>query len=233
MAGLGKRFLAVGEKTPKFLLDVNGKPMISRVVESLDIEANYIFVVQKSHYEEYSLQSLLSSIVANPKIIITDKSPIGAATTTLEAEHLINNQTPLIIVNSDQVVEWNSSEFVELTKHGHCIALFEGNDPGWSYVKIQGGIIKQVAEKDVISNNATVGIYGWKTGADYVRYANQMVLKDIRTNGEFYVCPVYNEAIEAQDQVFPYFVNSMHSLGTPEQLSDYLKLTGSHKNGTI
>lgn len=233
MAGLGKRFQAVGERMPKFLLDVNGKPMISRVVESLDLDANYIFIVQKSHFEEYDLQTLLSSIAVDAQIIITDADPIGAATTTLEAEHLINNEVPLVIANSDQVVDWNSLEFADLVRRGHAIALFKGNDPGWSYAKIQNGIIRQVAEKNVISDDATVGIYGWKTGADYVKYAKQMVLKNIRTNNEFYVCPVYNEAIESGDQVLPYFVDSMYPLGTPEQLYDYLKLTASHKNGTI
>jgi thiamine pyrophosphate-dependent acetolactate synthase large subunit-like protein len=55
--------------------------------------------------------------------------------------------------------------------------------------------VSEVAEKKVISDNATVGVYFWKHGSDYVKYAEQMIAKNIRVNNEFYVCPVFNEAI--------------------------------------
>jgi hypothetical protein len=103
-----------------------------------------------------------------------------------------------------------------------AIALFNADDPKWSYAKIDNGRISGVAEKVVISNNASVGIYGWKLGSDYVRYAQQMIDRDIRTNNEFYICPVYNEAISDGHLILPFFVNEMHGVGTPEDLEEYL-----------
>ena len=59
----------------------------------------------------------------------------------------------------------------------------------------KNNLVTEVAEKKVISKNATVGVYYWKKGSDYVNFAETMIKKNIRVNNEFYVCPVYNEAI--------------------------------------
>jgi hypothetical protein len=103
------------------------------------------------------------------------------------------------------------------------MALFFANEDKWSYAKIQNNRIIGVAEKVVISNNASTGIYGWSRGSDYVKYAEQMIDKNIRVNNEFYICPVYNEAIQDNKRILPIFVDNMHGLGTPEDLEIYLR----------
>jgi NDP-sugar pyrophosphorylase family protein len=223
MAGAGSRFVDAGYDLPKPLIDVGGKPMIHRVVDSLNLNANYMFIIQKEHYEKYDLANVLNQIADTSHIFVIDGMTDGAARTTLAAVHAINNNTPLVIANSDQVVAWDGFAFSEMVKRNHTVALFNDDNPKWSYAKIEDKIITEVAEKRVISNNATVGIYGWKTGADYVRYAEKMINKDIRTNNEFYIAPVYNEAILNGDTVLPYFVDKMHGIGTPEDLELYLK----------
>jgi dTDP-glucose pyrophosphorylase len=224
MAGSGSRFLDAGYSLPKPIIDVGGAPMIKRVIESLNMpEAHYIFIVQKEHYENYGLLYELSSIVNSLSIVVVDGRTEGAASTTLLAKDLIDNDAPLVIANSDQIVEWNSKAFQELLAQGNAVALFNSNDPKWSYAKIDNGIISEVAEKIVISDQATVGIYGWKAGAEYVKYAERMISKNIMTNGEFYICPVYNEAIKDGESVLPYFVDKMHGIGTPEDLEYYLE----------
>lgn len=225
MAGLGSRFSEKGYQLPKPLIDVAGKPMIERVVSSLDIDGNYIFIVQKSHIEAYGLEKILNKIKPGCKIVAIDGVTDGAARTTLAARHIIDNDAPLIIANSDQIVSWDSSGFVSMSSDDSssgAIALFHADHPKWSYAKIDGDRVSEVAEKVVISNNASVGIYGWKHGADYVRYAQQMIEKDIRTNNEFYICPVYNEAIDDGHRILPFFVTEMHGTGTPEDLERYL-----------
>ena len=222
MAGLGTRFSEAGYKDPKPLIDVNGKPMIQRVVESLDLDGNYIFIVQKEHSLKYNLLNLLPYIVPDCTVLEIDGITDGAARTSLVAKEYINNNDPLIIANSDQIVDWNSSLFTYLLNAGHVIALFESQESKWSYAEINDGKIFRVAEKEVISNNASVGIYGWAKGSDYVKYAEQMISKNIRTNNEFYICPVYNEAIKNNEIVLPFFVEEMHGIGTPEDLYKYL-----------
>lgn len=230
MAGAGSRFVEAGYTFPKPLIEVYGKPMIQVVVENLNIEANFIFIVQESHYEKYNLEYLLRLIAPNCKIIQTDGITEGAACTTLLAEEFINNNNPLFIANSDQFVEWNSSETIYAFENSNFdggIVTFNATHPKWSYVKInEFGFVSEVAEKKIISNKATVGFYYWKKGSDYVKYARQMISKNIRTNGEFYVCPVFNEAIEDNKKFTTKDANAMWGLGTPEDLNYFLENQG-------
>jgi beta-phosphoglucomutase-like phosphatase (HAD superfamily)/dTDP-glucose pyrophosphorylase len=225
MAGNGSRFFNAGYKDPKPLIDVDGKPMIQRVVENIKIPGNYIFIVQAEHYKKYGLESALTKLVPGCKIIQVDGVTDGAARTALLAKQYIDNQIPLIIANSDQLLDWDSSEFMsqllEIGSDGN-MALFLANEDKWSYAKIKNNKIIEVAEKVVISNNASTGVYGWSKGSDYVRYAEQMIEKNIRVNNEFYICPVYNEAIQDNKRILPMFVDKMHGLGTPEDLKEYL-----------
>lgn len=226
MAGAGSRFEKAGYTFPKPLIEVRGDPMIQTVVKSLSIKANYIYIVQKSHYENYQLKYLLNMITPNCKIVCVDGVTQGAACTTLLAKEYINNDSPLLLVNSDQYIEWNSSSFmykVQESKVDGAILTFTSNHPKWSYaVTNNDGFVTSVHEKQVMSSNATVGIYYYKHGSDYVRYAESMIEKNIRVNNEFYVCPVYNEAIGDGKKVITYPVEKMYGLGTPEDLQTFL-----------
>lgn len=226
MAGAGSRFFEAGYSFPKPLIDVNGKPMIQAVVESLGMEAQYIYIVRKEHYEQYGLEYLLNAITPNCKIIQIDEVTEGAAITVLKSKDLINNNNPLVIANSDQIVEWNSRDFMYNLYSKNLdggIAVFESSHPKWSYTKTnESGFVVEVAEKKPISRQATVGIYYWKHGSDFVKYAEQMISKNIRVNNEFYVCPVYNEAILDNKKIVTFDVKKMNGVGTPEDLERYL-----------
>jgi len=229
MAGAGSRFAKVGYTFPKPLIDVKGKPMIQVVAEMLNIEANFIYIVQKSHREQYNLDTLLNLITPNCKIVEVDGMTEGAACTTLLAKELINNDSPLILSNSDQFIEWDSTEFMYKMNekdYDGGIICFPATHPKWSFAKTdENNIISEVAEKNPISDQATAGIYYWKKGSDYVKYAEQMIKKDIRVNNEFYVCPVYNEAIQDNKIVYNHKIpaENMWGLGTPEDLKYYLE----------
>lgn len=225
MAGRGSRF----EKFysyPKPLIDIYGKPMIQVVVESLGIEANYIYIVRKEHYDKFNLKTLLNLITPNCKIIQLDEITEGAAITTLKSEQYIDNDEMLIIANSDQYIEWDPMNFyykmIE-TKADGGILTFESTHPKWSYVELgENKNVVRVAEKDPISTHATVGIYAYRKGSDYVKYAKQMVKNNTRVKGEFYVAPVYNEFIQDGKKIITYDVDKMMGLGDPESLKIFL-----------
>ena len=228
MAGAGSRFEQAGYTFPKPLIEVNGKPMIQVVVENLNIDAKHIFIVQKSHYEKYNLKYLLNLITNNNcEIVQVDGITEGAACTTLLAKELIDNDEPLVMANSDQFLEWDSNEFMYSMVADDVdggIVSFEATHPKWSFAKLgEDGFVTEVAEKKPISNIATVGVYYWRKGSDYVKYAEQMIEKDIRTNNEFYVCPVYNEAIGDEKKVKVFPIDKMWGLGTPEDLGEYVR----------
>lgn len=230
MAGAGSRFEKAGYTFPKPLIDVKGKPMIQVVVDNLNIEAHFIFLVQKAHYEKYNLQTLLNLIAPGCDIVQVDGLTEGAACTTLLAKELINTDKPLVIANSDQFVEWNSSEFMYSMigdKVDAGIVTFRSTHPKWSFAKTNAdGLVTEVAEKNPISDIATVGIYYWAKGSDYVRFAEQMIAKNVRVNNEFYVCPVFNQAVESGKKIKTFDVPRMWGIGTPEDLNYFLENYG-------
>ena len=232
MAGAGSRFQQAGYTFPKPLIDVNGKPMIQVVVDNLNIKANFIYVVQKEHRKKYNLDTLLNLITPNCKIVEVDGITEGAACTALLAKEYIDSDNPLLFANSDQFVEWDSNEFLYKMNETNAdggIVSFTATHPKWSFAKIdENGLVTEVAEKNPISDIATVGYYFWKHGSDFVKYAEQMIDKDVRVNGEFYVCPVFNEAIEDGKAIRTFDVKEMWGLGTPEDLNYYLE---NYKNG--
>jgi HAD superfamily hydrolase (TIGR01509 family) len=227
MAGAGSRFEKAGYTFPKPLIEVNSKPMIQVVVENINIDANYIYVVQKSHRSKYNLDTLLNLITPGCKIIETDGITEGATCTALLAKDFIDNDEPLFFANSDQYVEWDSNEFMYKMNETNCdggIVTFNSTHPKWSFVKIdEFGNAVEVAEKNPISDIATVGYYYWKNGKDFVKYAEEMIRKNIRVNNEFYVCPVFNQAILDDKKIKIFNIERMWGIGTPEDLNYFLE----------
>jgi len=227
MAGAGSRFQQAGYTFPKPLIEVKGKPMIQVVVENLNIKANFIYVVQKEHRKKYNLDTLLNLITPNCKIVEVDGITEGAACTALLAKEYINSENPLFFANSDQFCEWDSNEFLYKMNETNAdggIVSFRATHPKWSFAKIdEQGLVTEVAEKNPISDIATVGYYYWKNGSDFVKYAEEMIDKDIRVNKEFYVCPVFNQAIADGKEIRTFDIPKMWGLGTPEDLKEYLE----------
>lgn len=226
MAGKGSRFLEQGFSFPKPLISIKNKPMIQVVLENIAIEAKFIFIVLKEHSEKYNLRNLLKLCTKNNcEIVEIDEITEGAASTSLLAKKYINNDKGLIIANSDQFIKWDSSatmyEMVT-SKIDGGILTFKSTHPKWSFAKVdKNNFVIEVAEKNPISTNATVGIYYWKQGLDYVKYAEQMIAKNVRVNNEFYICPVYNEAIQDNKKIIIKEIDEMWGLGTPEDLSEF------------
>mgnify|MGYP003665558895 FL=1 len=228
MAGEGSRFKSAGYTFPKPLIDVDGKPMIQCVVENLDFDANYIFLIRSEHVKQYS--GLIDTLdrITNGKFeyVIVESLTEGAACTALLAKEFIDNDEDLLIANSDQYIEYESENFTmlkNLTNTDSIVFTFNAVHPKWSFVKTNSrGFVTEVAEKKPISNIATCGIYWYRKGSDFVKYANRMIESNIRVNNEFYIAPVYNELISDGKTLIPFYVNTMSGLGTPEDLEKFL-----------
>lgn len=232
LAGAGSSFQKAGYSFPKPLIDINGKPMIQAVVENLrpKFAHKFILICRDEHYEKYALyQTFENATNDNYECVRLTAPTLGAACTVLTGIDYINNDNELIIANADQLVDIGIGSFVEFArKNGLDGALitFKSSHPRWSYALTdKKGNVIQVAEKRVISENATVGLYYFKKGSLFIEAASKMIEKDMRVNGEFYVSPVYNELILAGQKVgiYPIEKTQMHSLGTPEDLREYLK----------
>lgn len=226
MAGLGSRFSEKGYTFPKPMIDVFGKPMVQVVVENLNIDANYIFLVQKEHIEKYNLEHMLKLIKPNCTVVAVDGITQGSPCTVLLAKEHINNDNPIFLANCDQFIEWNSNEVMYSFSNDNIdggLLVFKSISPKWSFCKLdENGFVSQVAEKDPISDIANVGCYYWKRGSDFVKYAEQMIEKNIRFKNEFYTAPVFNEAIADGKKIKVKFIERMWGLGTPEDLEYFI-----------
>lgn len=223
MAGLGLRFKEAGYTMPKPLIPVNGKPMIQAAVESLGVDGNWIFVTRKFH----DLKSRLEEIRPGCTVIELDFVTEGPACTCLAARHLIDSDEPLLTANVDQVMTWNGWAFstaIKRLQHDGLIVTYTVHTPKNSYATIdKKGFVTRIAEKEIISNWSLNGIHFWKHGSDFVRSAEQMIEKDLRVNGEFYIGPTYNELIEEGKKIVLYHIpaGEHHAIGTPDDLKRY------------
>lgn len=228
MAGLGSRFSIAGYKDPKPFIQIHGIEMIRWVIKNLtpNTEHRFIFICQNEHIERYQLDSRLNEWAPGSKVIGLHRLTSGAAETVLAAREHIDSSDALIIANSDQWVEADIDAFVASIRINNVdgmIMTMRSTDPKWSYAEVDtNSFVSRVVEKEVISDIATVGIYGFTKGSDFVAAADEMIRDDFRVNNEFYVAPAYNWLINkgAKVSIFPIGADggAMHGLGIPEDL---------------
>lgn len=239
MAGRGSRFAQVGYPQPKPLIPVHGMPMIEVVVRNIrpGVPHRFIFVVLEDHLRDLDLARTLHRIAPGCAIVPTAGVTEGAACTVLLARAFIADDFPLLLANSDQWVQASMEAFVNRLMEpavDGLIMTMNADDPKWSFVKLnEAGWVMEVAEKRVISHHATVGIYGFRRGHDFVRAAERMIQKNLRVNNEFYVAPVYNEMAAEGAKVGVFNVgrdrDGMYGLGTPADLENFLGLPVSQE----
>ncbi len=239
MAGRGQRFASVGYTDPKPLIPVHGHPMIRVVIENLRPSRphRFIFLCLAEHLERYGLQEKLEAWAPGCAVIPVQQVTEGAACTVLLARSLIDNGDPLMIANCDQWIDADMDDYlVRLDDSGGdgLIMTMDDGDPKWSFVGFDAaGRVNRVVEKEPISREATVGIYNFRRGRDYVAAADAMIAADLRVNGEFYVAPVYNQMIADGATIVCHSIGSvdagMYGIGIPADLERFLGLPVSRK----
>lgn len=231
MAGMGSRFADAGYKDPKPFIDVKGKMMIERVLDNLNYKnAKYILIARKEHMENRADDIKKIQRKYNVAIEVVDRLTDGAACTVLKAHKHINNDQPLLIANSDQIVDISIADFIDdclNKKLDGSILTFQSDHPKWSYAKLnKDNHVTEVREKVVISKHATVGIYLYNKGSDFINGTIDMISSADKVNHEYYVCPVYNYLIKDSKKIGIYEIEEdrMHGTGTPEDLKNYEKI---------
>ena len=239
IAGRGSRFAEAGFELPKPLIPVHGKPMIEVVVNNIrpNCEHRFIFVALKAHLDHLGMQETLNRIAPGCIIIPVNKVTEGAACTVLLAREYIDNNDQLMMANSDQWVDININDYLSLMEDKNIDGLIMtmwADDPKWSFVGFNNdGQVNNVVEKEVISNEATVGIYNFQKGSDFVKSADQMIAKNLRVKNEFYVAPAYNEMISDQANISIFNIgkehDGMYGMGIPSDLEKFIKNPVSQK----
>jgi NDP-sugar pyrophosphorylase family protein len=234
MAGRGKRFADAGFTDPKPLIPIHGRPMTEVVIANLRPSRphRFVFLILREHAESFGFDRHLRSWAPECEIVFVDRVTEGAACTVLLARELIDNDEPLMIANCDQWVDVSIDDYLAAGDDPDVdgvIMTMWADHPKWSYVRFDGaGRICEVVEKQVVSNEATVGIYNYRRGRDFVCAANRMIARNLRVNNEFYVAPAYNELLAEGYRLRVHNVGreyaGMYGLGTPEDLRIFRSL---------
>lgn len=229
MAGAGSRFAKAGYAKPKPFIDVLGKPMICHVLDNLALpDSRFILPARPEHCQAEPETVAWIKERHHARFVMVDKLTEGAACTVLYARALIDNDNPLLIANSDQIVDMDVAEYLaDCDRRGldGSVLCFEDDDPKWSFARIDAnGLITLIREKEVISTHATVGMYYFARGRDFVAAAIDMIARNERVNNEFYVAPTYNHAIANGGRfgIFSIDKSRMHGTGTPADLDMYI-----------
>lgn len=232
IAGRGSRFADAGYQLPKPLIPVHGIPMIEAVVRNVRPSGphRFIFVALREHLDHLGMRDALERAAPGSVVVPVDKVTEGAACTVLLARDLIDNGSPLMLANSDQWVDVDINAYLAAMDRQHAdglIMTMKADDAKWSFVGLDSkDLVTRVVEKEVISDEATVGIYNFRRGSDFVRAADQMIAKNLRVNNEFYVAPTYNQLIAEGARIAIYNVGSegagMYGLGIPSDLNQFL-----------
>src|SRR5258708_456117 len=234
MAGRGSRFANAGYTTPKPLIPLGGRPMIEWVIENIRPRRahRFIFLCLAEHLQTYpEVPAELRRFCPGCGIVPVATGTEGAACTVLLARKFIDSNDPLMIANSDQLVELEINDYLAAADAGGVgglIMTFWSDHPKWSYCRMRpDGTVGEVVEKQVVSNEATVGIYNFRAGRDYVRAAEAMIAANLRVNNEFYVAPTYNQIIAEGAKIVTMKTGrelaGMYGIGTPEDLELFQK----------
>lgn len=239
MAGKGSRFSNAGYSRPKPLIEIHSKPMIELVINNLRPATPYrfIFLCLQEHINRYGIDKHLQAIEPTCTVVPVESVTEGAACTVLLAEKHIDNAAPLMIANSDQWIDFNVDEYLAYMQQenlGGLIMTMKASDPKWSFARIDPkNLVTEVVEKQVISDEATTGIYNFAHGTDFVSAAKSMIRKNLRVNGEFYVAPVYNELVAQGMKIGIFNIGTiddgMYGLGIPEDLERFLQMDISNR----
>ena len=226
MAGLGTRFSKKGYKEIKPLIKINGTPMIELMIETLRIKAKYFFIV-RPELDIKEVHNVIQRKLTNYEFIISEKVTEGPACSVLLCERKLDINDKLIVANCDQIMDWDSDQFLEFAnRYDGTVVTYHSDVPQNSYAKINRfNEVSEIREKEVISNVSLNGIHYWKKAGFFINSAKEMIIANDRApNGEYYVGPTYNYMIAKGLTVGVYHIPNQqhHSVGSPEDLEKYL-----------
>lgn len=215
----------------KSLYEINRKTIFQYVYEFLNQipNAEFIFVIKKSDVKTFHLDQMIKLLIPNAQVIVADGETKGAACTCLLAVDYIDEDEPIIISNCDQLFNENPAIIIKDFEKRNLdggVVTFEDIHPRWSYVKIDSNnYVIEAAEKRPISKHATAGMYYYRKGSDFINSIEKMIMKNVNVNGNFYVCPSFNEMILEQKKIGIYEIpkNSYFNFKEQKGINEYEK----------
>jgi NDP-sugar pyrophosphorylase family protein len=206
LAGKDPRFEALN--THKSMVPIEGKPLVKFCTDSLRYpfskdDLRLFFIVLREHDLRYLLSEKLKRLYPHSEVAILEAPTEGAACTVLSLKETINCPDELVVYLADIFFRGDlEGSITAYTSVDGFIPCFKSHNPKYSYaIADADGNVSQVAEKRVISENASAGLYYFRKGSYFVEAAERMIRLQKRVNNAFYICPVYNEMLAAGHKV--------------------------------
>lgn len=220
-----------GSQYIRNLIEIQRKTILQYVYESLNQirDAEFIIVIRKEDTVKYHLDDMLRLLIPGCKIIVADGATKGSACSCLLAVDEIEGGRPLIIAGGDQLMLRSPQEIItefQENDYDGGVVIFDDIHPRWSFVKLdENGMVIEAAEKRPISRNATTGFYYFKKADYFIQSAQEMIKKDASVNGQYYVCPCFNEMVLANKRIGAYRIEKSEYFNFSQQkgIDDYEK----------
>lgn len=232
MAGEGSRFKNAGWTTPKPLIELKGKPLFVRAIESVKVEGaqmKYSFIVRQEHIDKYGIDKSIKAILPEANVFSVPQTTRGAVETCLMAESAIAEDDAVVVMDCD--LEFHSERYRELIANalsdknakGGALVSFESEEPRYSYAEVDGdGRVLRTAEKEVISRHALCGAYFFASGREFKTIAHRLLSEPVMEKPELYVSLLYNYLLRDNLPVWLVQMEMYRSYGTPEELKQWM-----------
>ncbi len=227
MAGESSRFIEKGFIPKPFLPLIDGKSIIET------IEDHMLFLSYKDKLDvnisillknDFIKNTVYRSILANLKSTLykVETPNLGPLATVTQVLNNFDENDSLIIYDCDQLSIFSLEYLVR--KNRGCILTHKNNSPALSYVgRDSFGVVDRVVEKEVISKEASCGVYFFPSVKIFKEAALNDFSKNYSLNGEFRIANLYNHLIKNRINVDTYRACNYFNLGTPSNYEWFCK----------
>lgn len=219
MAGRGSRFTKAGFELPKPLLRLYGEPFFWWAAESVRrcVEIRSMtFVVLAEHVRQHRIDHAVRDRFPGANVVALNEPTSGALVTAVAGCQAIPGDGPVIVNDCDHAfsADW-LTEMTEADCDGF-LCHFRSQDPAYSYAEYDdAGRLLRTVEKQVVSELAIAGAYGFRDRDTFLRHA--AIYEQDCPYAEPFMSGVYNTIIAAGGAVRGAVLDRHVSFGTPAE----------------
>ena len=235
LAGHSRRFKSAGYNLPKFLIKIDGKPIVSHVVDLFDYRDNFHFVLNNKQVENFpDLKDFLESLAKKVEVTVIKEHELWPTFSALQVDN-IQDEEEVIISYCDFKIHWDYQAFKrEVFGCEAAAPSFKGFHPAsfgntlFAYMKVnKKNEMLQLKEKESFTKKrqeeyANVGIYYFNSWSLFKKYDNKLYEEeDFSGVREGYTSLLLNPMVKDGLTVKVTDVDKFICLGTPEDLDQY------------
>jgi NDP-sugar pyrophosphorylase family protein len=229
LAGPSELFINAGFNYPKPLIESKGKTLIEWVIENPSkhkVPIQFIFIIKEEDVIKYHLNNTLKLLSPESNIVLLKKQTKGSLCSVLMSVDLFNDEDELLILNGDQIIDYDFNIFYNYWKDKKAdagIITFESVHPRWSYARIENNVVVETAEKNPISNNSIAGYYYFKNANQFLNAAYEVIINDVKYEDNYYISPVINQYVLQNLKIESFFIDKghYHSFYSPQLLLEF------------